>query len=77
MTQSKLDPQETDLLVPLADYRRSGECPIELYHAIFYHRESLEKSVAIVRYGRRWLVSPPHLMKWLRRNGKHAGRKST
>ena len=56
MTQSKLDPQETDLLVPLADYRRSGECPIELYHAIFYHRESLEKSGAIVRYGRRWLV---------------------
>ena len=77
MTQSKLDSQETDLLVPLADYRRSGECPIELYQAIFYHRESLEKGGAIVRYGRRWLVSSPHLMKWLRRNGKHAGRKST
>ena len=66
--------KDTDPLVPLAEYRRSGQCPIELHHAIFYHRESLENAGAICRYGRRWLVSPSHLMKWLRQNGKQAGR---
>ena len=65
---------DTDPLIPLAEYRRSGDCPIELHHAIFYHGESMEASGAICRYGRRWLVSPSHLMKWIRQNGKEAGR---
>ena len=39
--------KDTDPLVPLAEYRRSGQCPIELHHAIFYHRESLENAGAI------------------------------
>ena len=77
MIDKNIEPKDTDPLVPLAEYRRSGECPIELHHAIFYHRESLEKSGAICRFGRRWLVSPSHLMKWLRQNGKHAGRTDT
>ena len=67
-------PADTDPLIPLAEFRKSDRCPVELHHLIFYNRESLEAEGAICRFGRKWLVSEGHLMRWLRRHGKHAGR---
>ena len=69
-------PTDSDPLTPLAEYRKSGRAPVEMNHLIFFNKQSLESSGAIVRYGRRWLVSEGHLMQWLRKHGKKAGRPS-
>ena len=46
-------------------------------HLTFNNKDSLEEFGAIHRYGRKWLVSEPHLYQWLRRFGKNAGRVKT
>ena len=61
-------------LIPLSAFKKSGRAPLEMNHLIFNNKDSLESSGAIVRYGRKWLVSEPHLYQWLRRFGKDAGR---
>ena len=67
------DNEQDTPLIPLADFCRSGRAPVEMHHLIFQHRDSLESFGVIVRYGRKWLVSEPHLYRWLRRFGKEAG----
>jgi len=67
-------PDDESLLIPLARYRESGRAPIEMHHAIFHHRRSLEQAGAVVKYGSKWLVSERHLMRWLREHGRGAGR---
>ena len=57
-------------LIPLSEFRKSGRAPIEMYHCIFHHRDSLVEAGAIVKYGAKWLVSEPHLYQWLRKNGR-------
>ena len=61
-------------LTPLVKFKTSGRCPCEPYHLIFHHRQSLEQSGAIVKFGRRWLVDEPLFFDWLRKNGKNASR---
>ena len=80
LSRNKMEDQATtgDLnqypLIPLSTFKKSGRAPVEMHHLIFNNQESLESSGAIVRYGRKWLVSEPHLYQWLRRFGKDAGR---
>ena len=57
-------------LIPLSEFRKSGRAPVEMYHCIFYNRDSLVEAGAIVKYGAKWLVSEPHLYQWLRKNGR-------
>ena len=57
-----------------SDFRKSGRSPIEMHHAIFHHKESLVEYGAIVKFGRKWLVSEGHLYQWLREVGPTAGR---
>ena len=71
-TQQSLDNQSP--LTPLADFRKSGRAPVEMHHAIFFHKNSLVEYGAIVKFGRKWLVSEGHLYQWLREVGPTAGR---
>ena len=64
-------------LVPLSQFKKSGRAPVEMSHLIFNNKDSLEEFGAIHRYGRKWLVSEPHLYRWLRKFGKGAGRVKT
>ena len=61
-------------LISLTEYRKSGKSPVEMNHLIFNNKESLESYGAIIRYGRKWLISEPHLYQWLRKFGNDAGR---
>ncbi len=61
-------PDNQKPLIPLADFRKSGRAPIEMHHLIFHHNG------AIVKFGRKWLVSEGHLYQWLREVGPTAGR---
>ena len=71
MNENQLDQTP---LITLSKYRKSGNSPVEMNHLIFNNMNSLESYGAIVRYGRKWLVSEPHLYSWLRKYGKTAGR---
>ena len=64
-------------LIPLSQFKESGKAPVEMNHLIFNNKESLESFGAIHRYGRKWLISEPHLYMWLRQFGKEAGRIKT
>ena len=68
----KESPDEQGPLIPLAEFRRSGRAPVEMYHLIFHHRESLVAAGVIVKYGAKWLVSERNLYQWLRENGRSA-----
>ena len=72
-----IEPLDQSPLVPLSQFKRSGKAPVEMNHLIFNNKDSLEEFGAIHRYGRKWLVSEPHLYQWLRRFGKNAGRVKT
>ena len=72
--QTNNTPDNQKPLIPLADFRKSGRSPIEMHHAIFHHKESLVEYGAIVKFGRKWLVSEGHLYQWLREQGPNAGR---
>ena len=61
-------------LISLSQFKKSGRAPVEMNHLIFNNKDSLESFGAITRYGRKWLVSEPHLYHWLRIHGKDAGR---
>lgn len=56
-------------LIALAEFKRSGRCPVEPYHTIFHHKKSLVDSGAIVKHGRVWLVDEPKFFGWLREYG--------
>ena len=65
---------EQSPLISLTEYRKSGKSPVEMNHLIFNNKESLECYGAVIRYGRKWLISEPHLYQWLRKFGSDAGR---
>ena len=56
MNENQLDQTP---LIPLSKYRKLGNSPVEMNHLIFNNMNSLESYGAIVRYGRKWLVSEP------------------
>ena len=74
LEQAQQIPDNQKPLIPLADFRKSGRAPIEMHHLIFHHKNSLVEYGAIVKFGRKWLVSEGHLYQWLREVGPTAGR---
>ena len=72
--QTNNTPNNQAPLTPLADFRKSGRAPVEMYHLIFHHKKSLVEFGAICKFGRKWLVSEGHLFQWLREQGANAGR---
>jgi hypothetical protein len=57
-------------LIPLSEFERSGESPINLRALVFKQGPSLERHGALVRYGRKLLVDPQLLDQWLRDNSR-------
>jgi len=49
--QTNNTPDNQKPLIPLADFRKSGRSPIEMHHAIFFHKNSLVEYGAIVKFG--------------------------
>ena len=41
------------ILIPAADFQRSGRCPVDLRWLIFNQKESLQEAGAIIRFGKR------------------------
>ena len=74
LEQTKNTPDNQTPLTPLADFRKSGRAPVEMYHLIFYHKKSLVEFGAICKFGRKWLVSEGQLFQWLREQEANAGR---
>ena len=67
MKQTKTPSQ----IVPAAEFERSGRCSVNLRWLIFHQKESLQETVAIIRFGkRRWLVDESKLIDWIRENGE-------
>ena len=56
-------------LIPLPAFKKSGRCPLEPYHLLFHHKQSLVDSGAFVRFGKRWLVDEEKFFEWLRAHG--------
>ena len=63
--------ESNGILTPLPKFKNSGRCPVEPYHLIFRHKESLVDFGAIVPYGSRWLVDEVKFHEWFRENAKH------
>ena len=57
-------------LIPLPIFKKSGRCPLEPYHLLFHHKESLVESGAFIKFGKRWLVDEFKFFDWLREHGE-------
>ena len=57
-------------LISLPAFKKSGRCPLEPYHLIFHHKESLEEYGALIKFGKRWLVDESKFFEWLREHGE-------
>ena len=63
--------KNSPVLIPAADFQRSGRCPVDLRWLIFNQKESLQEAGAIIRFGkRRWLVDESKLIDWIREHGE-------
>ena len=62
--------ESNGMLTPLPKFKNFGRCPVEPYHLIFRHKESLVDFGAIVPYGSRWLVDEVKFHDWFRENAK-------
>ena len=56
-------------LIPLPAFKKSGRCPLEPYHLLFHHKQSLVDSGAFVMFGKRWLIDEKKFFDWLRDHG--------
>ena len=43
--------KNSPVLIPAADFQRSGRCPVDLRWLIFNQKESLQEAGAIIRFG--------------------------
>ncbi len=59
-------------LIPLAEFRRSGRCPVSLYHLLFNEKGALIASGALVPFGRRYLVDEGLFFRYLRERSRDA-----
>ena len=57
-------------LIPLPTFKKSDRCPLEPYHLLFHHKESLVEYGALIKFGKRWLVDEFKFFDWLRENGE-------
>ena len=60
---------KSNQLIPLPAFKKSGWCPLEPYHLLFHHKQSLVDSGAFVRFGKRWLVDEEKFFEWLIAHG--------
>ena len=60
--------ETNNTLTPLPKFKSSGRCPVEPYHLIFRHKQSLVDFGAIVPFGNRWLVDEAKFHDWFRHN---------
>ena len=74
MTASQLqqnnEENPTNTLIPLPAFKKSGRCPLEPYHLLFHHKESLVEYGAFIKFGKRWLVDEFKFFEWLREHGE-------
>ena len=57
-------------LIQLPAFKESGRCPLEPYHLLFHHKESLVEYGAFIKFGKRWLVDEFKFFEWLREHGE-------
>ena len=57
-------------LIQLPAFKKSGRCPLEPYHLLFHHKESLVEYGALIKFGKRWLVDEFKFFDWLREHGE-------
>ena len=57
-------------LISLPAFKKSGRCPLEPYHLLFHHKESLVEYGALIKFGKRWLVDESKFFDWLREHGE-------
>ena len=57
-------------LIQLPAFKKSGRCPLEPYHLLFHHKESLVEYGAFIKFGKRWLVDELKFFDWLREHGE-------
>ena len=57
-------------LISLPAFKKSGRCPLEPYHLLFHHKESLVEYGALINFGKRWLVDESKFFEWLREHGE-------
>lgn len=57
-------------LISLPTFKKSGRCPLEPYHLLFHHEESLVEYGALIKFGKRWLVDETKFFDWLREHGE-------
>ena len=57
-------------LIQLPAFKKSGRCPLEPYHLLFHHKESLVEYGALIKFGKRWLVDESKFFEWLREHGE-------
>ncbi len=69
--QSNPTSRETpNTLISLPAFNKSGRCPLEPYHLLFHHKESLVEYGALIKFGKRWLVDESKFFDWLREHGE-------
>ena len=69
-SQQNNEDNPTNTLIPLPTFKKSGRCPLEPYHLLFHHKESLVEYGAFIKFGKRWLVDEFKFFKWLREHGE-------
>ena len=57
-------------LIQLPAFKKSGRCPLEPYHLLFHHKESLVEYGAFIKFVKRWLVDEFKFFEWLREHGE-------
>ena len=62
--------ENPNTLIPLPTFKKSGRCPLEPYHLLFHHKESLVEYGAFIKFGKRWLVDESKFFDWLREHGE-------
>ena len=69
-SQQNNEDNPTNTLIPLPTFKNSGRCPLEPYHLLFHHKESLVEYGALIKFGKRWLVDESKFFDWLREHGE-------
>ena len=69
-SQQNNEDNPTNTLIPLPTFKKSGSCPLEPYHLLFHHKESLVEYGAFIKFGKRWLVDEFKFFEWLREHGE-------
>ena len=67
---NQISTETPNTLISLPAFKKSGRCPLEPYHLLFHHKESLVEYGALIKFGKRWLVDEFKFFDWLREHGE-------